>query len=733
MSGLVDFGASKEQALFRQQVRDMLAEEPLRSAIAHVVAARRQEPDVRPLYRELGRRGLLAVNWPVEYGGEGRSLLDAAIVAEEFSRVGVPETLYVNTVQIVGLFLLMAGTAKQKATYLPPLARGELFASVLYTEPESGSDLGSLSTVAEPDGDGWRLTGVKAFSVKSDITDFGLCAARSRPDGDRYQGISLFLVDMRADGVRRHSIRSISDDQFHRVELVGVRVGADDLVGELHHGWPLLAEALAVERTGLDYSLKAERWLAAAEEVLAADTDAGSDPAVREELGRFAAATRASRLLARQVLAGLAEGKVDEALAAASKVYSSELAQQVAVWGSLRLAGLLGNPAVPAAAGAELDSAFREAPGVTISAGTSEMMLQIVANLALDDLEREARGAAADDPDAVRGRLRAAVRSRLRPAAMLAAEGEAPLDLPAGADAAAWAALRECAAPAFDAPPEAGGLGLGLAASSGVAEELGWAGLGTDYLALAFAIDATAGAADATELVSGDRPVVVAGFDTVAPAATAAPDGADGFRLVGSGGPVPAVDTVLLPVGLPGDRIGLARLDRSSGTERLTLLRQWPRDDPFPPAVVGRARVRQAAYLLGLARGSLGIAIVRATDRRQFDRPLREFQSVAFRLASALVAVEALRVAVAEAVGLADAEKPFDRPAAEVLAQGAEVAVDVVRLAMQLGGVRALTDELPMHRYYLRMRAEAGRFGPAAELWRQAGRADQLRRTSPAW
>src|SRR4029450_12805934 len=169
------------------------------------------------------------------------------------------------------------------------------------------------------------------------------------------------------------------------------------------------------------------------------------------------------------------------------------------------------------------------------------MMPQIVANLALDDLEREARGAAADDPDAVRGRLRAALRGRLRPTATLLDDDGPPLHLPAQADAVAWAVLRECRPPAFDAPPEVGGLGLGLAASSGVAEELGWAGLGTQYLALAFAIDVTADAraasawaADAAELSGGDRPVAVTGFDAVAPALTAVPDGSDRFRLIGS-------------------------------------------------------------------------------------------------------------------------------------------------------------------------------------------------------
>src|SRR6185436_17327449 len=141
------------------------------------------EPDARPLYRELGELGLLAVNWPVEYGGAGLGLIEASIVYEELVRARIPDTLHVNTIQIVGLFILMAGTPEQKAAHLPALARGEHFASVLYTEPGAGSDLGSLTTTATRDGDGWLLSGVKVFSLKSDLTDLGLCAARKGPAG----------------------------------------------------------------------------------------------------------------------------------------------------------------------------------------------------------------------------------------------------------------------------------------------------------------------------------------------------------------------------------------------------------------------------------------------------------------------------------------------------------------------------------------------------------------------
>ncbi len=367
------FGFTEEQHQFRAEVRQALHAPAVRAAIADATAADGVEPDQRQLYRVLGELGLLAVHWPAEFGGAGRPLTDAAIVAEELVRAGVPDTLHVNTIQIVGQFLLMAGSAEQKRRHLPALARGERFASVLYTEPDAGSDLGALRTVAEPDGDGYRITGTKVFSLKTRFADLGLCAARTTPEAGKYQGISLFLVDLRAPGVTVTVIPGVSDEQFHRVDLDSVRVSGDDLLGPRDQGWPLLNEALAIERTGLDYYLKAERWLDAALETVA---DREPD-AYLEQIGRWDGALTADHALAWEVLTGLTAGQVDPVAAAVAKYHSSELAQSIALWAAdLPTAEQRANR-TPAAT--ILDSAYREAPGLTLSAGTSEVMLQIVA------------------------------------------------------------------------------------------------------------------------------------------------------------------------------------------------------------------------------------------------------------------------------------------------------------------------------------------------------------------
>ncbi|MGX1543857.1 acyl-CoA dehydrogenase family protein [Streptomyces adustus] len=380
------FGFTEDQQRFRAEVRTALRSAEVRAATAEATGADGVEPDARPLYRLLGKLGLLAVHWPVEFGGQGRPPTDAAIVAEELVRAGVPDTFHVNTIQIVGQFLLMAGSHEQKRRYLPALARGESFASVLYTEPDAASDLGALRAVAEPDGDGYRITGTKVFSLKTRFVDLGLCAARTTPGAGKYRGISLFLVDMGAPGVTVSLIPGVGDEHFHRVDLDAVPVPGGNLLGPRDEGWPLLNEALAIERTGLDYHLKAERWLQAALDALI-DGDPGSAHDDRlEQIGRWHGALTADHVLAWEVLTGLASDRIDQVATAVAKYHSSELAQGIAAWA----VGVPGpeQRADRSGAAVTLDSAYREAPGLTLSAGTSEVMLQIMA-AAFDSIGQE--------------------------------------------------------------------------------------------------------------------------------------------------------------------------------------------------------------------------------------------------------------------------------------------------------------------------------------------------------
>jgi alkylation response protein AidB-like acyl-CoA dehydrogenase len=683
-------------------------------AVRAALAALREggpEPDVRPLYRELAKHRLLAVSWPAEYGGRGLGHAEAAAVIEELVRGGMPDMLHVLSIQIVGLFLLQAGSAEQKARLLPRLAAAERFATVLYTEPEVGSDLAALRTTAVRDGTGYLVSGTKVYGLKSGLSDLALCAVRTSHGPTKYDGISLVLLDLDAPGVRRGTIGSIADEQFDHVWLDSVRVGPEDLLGGEGEGWSLLTRCLAIERTGLDYSLKAERWFTATTRSL---HPGPADAGLVAEVGRHGAAVATGRLYAWDAVGRLDTGRLDPAVAAMAKYHTSETAQEVATWGALVHGTGYGLRQLDADAAAVLEAGFREAPGLTIAAGTSQIMLEVVASSALERgpdtsadplLERIAR--------ALAGRLAA-----IDPAGR-------------GTGAATLAALADQDAVAFEAQLDAGGFDLGLACGSRVAAELGRQALPDLYTGTMLAVDALpADAPLLPDLVAGRAAAVPAGFDLLA----TGPAGAAGLGdcLVVDDAGLPDAHCVL-PVADGAGAVRLAVLPAVAwrpvaepapgGLLRLPVRKL--EIDPAPPGdldlLLARTRVRHAGYLLGLGEGALQAAVRYASARRQFDRPILENQAVAFPLARCRIELYGVRLAVADASRQLDGGGSAGLAAVQALAAAAEAALRAVRTAVQVHGARGLSHELPVHVYLSRARAEVTRFGTPADLWQEAG------------
>jgi alkylation response protein AidB-like acyl-CoA dehydrogenase len=379
----VSFADSDRQRALRAEVHDILGKPEVAAAL-RAVRDGGPEPDVRPLYRALAVHGLLAVSWPTEYGGRGASHGEAAAVIEELVRGGVPDMLHVLSVQIVGLFLLQAGTPEQKSRWLPELAAGRRFATVLYTEPDVGSDLAALSTRAVRDDGGYRVSGEKVYGLKSGVSDLGLCAVRTGEGATKYDGISLFLIDFQTPGITRSTIASFADEQYDRVVLDDVYVPEEALLGREGEGWSLLTRCLAIERTGVDYALKAERWFTA---TLAGLDPSDCDDALLEQIGRYGAAVDTGRLLAWECVGRLDRDALDPATAAMAKYHTSETAQAVAVWAGEVFGPGYARHRLAADAAAVLEAGYREAPGLTLSAGTSQIMLELVAGLAFDRYE----------------------------------------------------------------------------------------------------------------------------------------------------------------------------------------------------------------------------------------------------------------------------------------------------------------------------------------------------------
>jgi alkylation response protein AidB-like acyl-CoA dehydrogenase len=373
--------ATADLATHRRELREFFASDRVRRSLEALARNRPDEEAARlDVYRDLGARGWLAPHWPVEYGGLGLGAEEAALVTEEMTLAGVPDDVHVLTIDIVGMFVLLEGTAEQKRRYLPGFARGESSASVLFTEPEVGSDLSELRARAERDGDGWRLYGTKVWNMKSQFADVALCAARTTAGPVGMHGITLFLLPLRSPGVHIEPVPSMPDDRFNLVVIDGVRLSDADVIGAVDDGWSMMSDLLQLERTGIDFHGKARRLL---DLVIrrAAATGRLADPAYAVPLAELDAKLTAGHAMAWQMVRNLAAGTPDPVASAMTKWYVSEQFRPV-----LRAGLEVDGPAAAlsrwdgeAPALGLLEANYRLGPAHRLASGTSEIMLYLIA------------------------------------------------------------------------------------------------------------------------------------------------------------------------------------------------------------------------------------------------------------------------------------------------------------------------------------------------------------------
>ena len=231
---------------FRQHFRQWLS-----TADAPAVP---KDPDekfrvLRAWQRRLHEGGWLGVDWPAEYGGRGLSSLHQAAVLEELARAGAPLPLSRTNLDAVGPTLIAHGTDEQRRRYLPKLLSAEEIWCQGFSEPGAGSDLASLKTRAEADGDAFVVNGGKIWTSQAHRADMCLVLARTDPAGPRYRNLSLFGVDMRSPGIRVRPLRQITgQSEFNEVFFENVRVPAANLIGPLNEGWRVAMHTLGGER-----------------------------------------------------------------------------------------------------------------------------------------------------------------------------------------------------------------------------------------------------------------------------------------------------------------------------------------------------------------------------------------------------------------------------------------------------------------------------------------------------
>jgi pimeloyl-CoA dehydrogenase small subunit len=233
----MDFGLNDEQKLLKDSVDRLMAEKYDFNTRQKFSASKLGWS--REMWTQYAELGLLGVAFSEEHGGIGGGPVETSIVMEALGRSIALEP-YVPTVVIGGGFIQAGGTEKQKAEMLPAIAEGKLLLAFAYTERHSRFDLADVTTKARKDGAGWVLDGEKALVWHGDSADKIFVTARVSGGQRDKDGIGIFIVDGKAPGLTRKPMKLADSHQGADIILKGVKVGAEDVIGEPGRAYPLI-------------------------------------------------------------------------------------------------------------------------------------------------------------------------------------------------------------------------------------------------------------------------------------------------------------------------------------------------------------------------------------------------------------------------------------------------------------------------------------------------------------
>ncbi len=336
----------------------------------------------REIWRKMGQAGFLCMDLAPEYGGSGGDFLHSFILTEEMSRTGITGVAAALHSDIVVPYIATYGSADQKAHYLPGCASGEIVTAVAMTEPDAGSDLAGMRTLAEEDGEDIVLNGAKTFISNGLLSDLVIVAAREAGSDDPYRGISLYLVEEGTPGFKRG--RHLEKMGWHSQDtaelfFTNCRIPRANRLGAKGSGFTMLMEKLQQERI-----VAALGALAAAERILewtvafCGEHKEGGKALSKHQAVQFAIVemtteARIGRTFLEKLVADHMEGREVIVNTAMAKYWTTEMAKRLAD----RCLDLLGphgsldrNP---------IARAFRDVRVMSIFAGTNEIMKGIAA------------------------------------------------------------------------------------------------------------------------------------------------------------------------------------------------------------------------------------------------------------------------------------------------------------------------------------------------------------------
>ena len=392
----MDTAFATEELAFRDEVRAFFAQaydEEMQERLASRDPATYRQAIV-DWQKRLHAKGWIAPGWPEKYGGTGWDATRTFIFETERAAAGVRDVLPFG-LKMVGPVIYTFGTQEQKERFLPAILSTDDWWCQGYSETGSGSDLASLKTKAELDGDDYVVNGTKIWTSYAQFSDWIFCLVRTNSDGKKQEGITFLLIDMTTPGIKVNPIVSIDGHHsLNEVEFNNVRVPVSNRIGEQDKGWTYAKALLAHERTGIAGVADSQRNLAQIQELAAQEINGGkallSDALFQKRMSDIEIELMALEFTELRVLASVAVGGAPGAESSLLKIKGTEMQQavqelrmDVAAYYQGLLPSDLSGEQVGHSFGSQSRMAYMYGRAATIYGGSNEVQKNIIAKAIL--------------------------------------------------------------------------------------------------------------------------------------------------------------------------------------------------------------------------------------------------------------------------------------------------------------------------------------------------------------
>ena len=388
------FDLTTEQQAFKDEVEAFLAEQLPASVAAKVKrGAGVSKEELTQWTRTLNAKGLAAPAWPVEHGGTGWNLVQRHIFDVACRAAHAPH-LSGFGFNMVGPAIIKYGTTEQQAQWLPKILNADLWFCQGYSEPQAGSDLASVGTRADKDGDDYVVNGSKIWTSGAEMADWIFCLVRTNHDVQQQKGISFLLFDITSPGVSVEPLYAFNGKRlWNQVFFEDVRVPVAQRLGDEDRGWTVAKSLLGDERLMVSRVSENKRMLGLLKEALSEQQQRGValPDSVRQEISALEIRLQALEATSLRILTQADSGAQIGAEPSMLKLKGSELvqAQDELLFRMVDHLALpqdstnTGEEAVTPAWAEFVASGRYHHRGYTIAGGTSEVQHNIIAKQVL--------------------------------------------------------------------------------------------------------------------------------------------------------------------------------------------------------------------------------------------------------------------------------------------------------------------------------------------------------------